>query len=56
MYKRFKQTIFRVIQPAQGYDLPSKVFDCAIMALIAVSVVSTVSRNSSGGVKNRFMS
>ena len=40
MYKRFKQAVFRVIQPAQGYDLPSKIFDCAIMALIAVSVIS----------------
>ena len=39
MYRHIKQSVFRVIQPAQGYDLPSKIFDCAIMFLIALSII-----------------
>lgn len=34
-----KQWVFRIIQPSDGY-LPSRIFDLAIMALIAIGVMS----------------
>jgi len=40
MYRKFKAKVFEVIQPAEDGKLASRIFDCSIMFLIAVSMVS----------------
>ena len=40
MYRKIKEKIFEVIQPAEDGKLASRVFDCFIMALIALSIFS----------------
>ena len=40
MYRKIKAKIFEVIQPAEDGKLASRIFDCFIMFLIMVSVVS----------------
>ena len=39
IYRRFKKKVFDVVQPASEGNLASKVFDCFIMTLIAISVI-----------------
>ena len=40
MYRKFKQAIFDVIQPAENGRIASKIFDLTILALILLSVIS----------------
>ena len=40
MYRKFKQIIFEVIQPAENGRLASKIFDLIILAFILLSVIS----------------
>ena len=40
MYRKIKEKVFEVIQPAEDGKLASRIFDCFIMFLIAVSIFS----------------
>ncbi len=40
IYKRIKAKVFEVIQPAEDGKLASRIFDCFIMFLIAISIIS----------------
>lgn len=40
MYRKLKEKVFEVIQPAEDGKLASRIFDCIIMFLIAVSIFS----------------
>ena len=40
MYRRLKQEIFEIIQPAEDGKIASRIFDCFIIALIFLSVAS----------------
>jgi len=40
MYRKIKEKVFEVIQPAEDGKLASRIFDCVIMFLIAVSIFS----------------
>ena len=40
MYRKIKEKVFEVIQPAEDGKLTSRIFDCIIMFLIAVSIFS----------------
>ena len=40
MYRKIKEKVFEVIQPAEDGKLASRIFDCIIMFLIAVSIFS----------------
>ena len=40
MYRKFKQIVFEVIQPAENGRIASKIFDLIILAFILLSVVS----------------
>ena len=40
MYHRIKAKVFEVIQPAEDGKLASRIFDCFIMLLIAISIIS----------------
>ena len=40
LYRRIKAKVFEVIQPAEDGKLASRIFDCFIMLLITISVIS----------------
>ena len=40
MYRKIKEKIFEIIQPAEDGKLASRIFDCIIMFLIALSIFS----------------
>ena len=40
MYRRIKEKVFEIIQPAEDGKLASRIFDCIIMFLIALSIFS----------------